>query len=141
MFTGIIWIHVAAISLNVLYDLISFIKSNIDLSRSFSPFQQDAARGPAGEEQGQSNVNVLCRICFFGENEGSERARRMLSCKTCGKKYHRNCLKSWAQHRGKIIGSRVYLGLHMSHILIGGIFKQISFIGVRGHAPLVEFVR
>ncbi|XP_015881634.3 uncharacterized protein LOC107417540 isoform X1 [Ziziphus jujuba] len=59
----------------------------------------DVSRGSAGEEQGQSNVNVMCRICFFGENEGSERARRMLSCKSCGKKYHRNCLKSWAQHR------------------------------------------
>uniref|UniRef100_A0A803P3Q7 Uncharacterized protein n=1 Tax=Cannabis sativa TaxID=3483 RepID=A0A803P3Q7_CANSA len=59
----------------------------------------DVSRGSAGEEQGQSNVNVLCRICFFGENEGSERAKRMLSCKTCCKKYHRNCLKSWAQHR------------------------------------------
>ena len=65
--------------------------------------QQDASRGPAGEEQGQSNVNVMCRICFFGENERSERARRMLSCKSCGKKYHKNCLKNWAQHRGKTI--------------------------------------
>ncbi|XP_010558903.1 PREDICTED: histone-lysine N-methyltransferase 2C-like [Tarenaya hassleriana] len=53
----------------------------------------------AGEELGQSNANVMCRMCFSGENEGSERARRMLSCKSCGKKYHRNCLKSWAQHR------------------------------------------
>ena len=66
-------------------------------------FKQDASRGPTGEEQGQSNVNVMCRICFFGENEGSERARRMLSCKSCGKKYHRNCLKNWAQHRGKLL--------------------------------------
>lgn len=88
----------------------------------FPPCQQDASRGPAGEEQGQSNVNVLCRICFFGENEGSERARRMLSCKNCGKKYHRNCLKSWAQHRGKFIGSRVNSGLQISHILIVGIW-------------------
>ncbi|XP_065872204.1 uncharacterized protein [Euphorbia lathyris] len=53
----------------------------------------------AGDEHGLSNTNVLCRMCFLGETEGNERARRMLSCKSCGKKYHRSCLKSWAQHR------------------------------------------
>ncbi|GKU88623.1 hypothetical protein SLEP1_g2862 [Rubroshorea leprosula] len=58
-----------------------------------------ASKNPAGEEQGQSNMNVMCRMCFLGENEGSERARRMLSCHSCDKKYHRSCLKSWAQHR------------------------------------------
>ncbi|XP_022756808.1 uncharacterized protein LOC111304502 isoform X2 [Durio zibethinus] len=58
-----------------------------------------ASKSPAIEEQGQSNTNVMCRMCFMGENEGSERARRMLSCRKCGKKYHRSCLKSWAQHR------------------------------------------
>ncbi|KAK8639839.1 hypothetical protein V6N13_138206 [Hibiscus sabdariffa] len=52
------------------------------------------------DEKGQSNTNVMCRMCFLGENEGSERARRMLSCRNCGKKYHRRCLKSWAKHRG-----------------------------------------
>uniref|UniRef100_A0A1J3H090 Histone-lysine N-methyltransferase 2B n=1 Tax=Noccaea caerulescens TaxID=107243 RepID=A0A1J3H090_NOCCA len=52
-----------------------------------------------GEELAQSGMNIMCRMCFLGEGEGSERARRMLSCKTCGKKYHKNCLKSWAQHR------------------------------------------
>ncbi|XP_042515527.1 uncharacterized protein LOC122089859 [Macadamia integrifolia] len=51
------------------------------------------------EEQGSSTINVMCRLCFYGENEGSERALRMLACKICSKKYHRNCLKSWAQHR------------------------------------------
>ncbi|CAL9245084.1 unnamed protein product [Arabidopsis halleri] len=51
----------------------------------------------AGEEVVHSGMNIMC---FLGEGEGSERARRMLSCKTCGKKYHKNCLKSWAQHRG-----------------------------------------
>ncbi|XVE74214.1 hypothetical protein DITRI_Ditri11bG0180900 [Diplodiscus trichospermus] len=30
---------------------------------------------------------------------GSERARKMLSCRNCGKKYHRSYLKLWAQHR------------------------------------------
>ncbi|KAL9241317.1 hypothetical protein vseg_015442 [Gypsophila vaccaria] len=53
------------------------------------------------EEQGQvnANVNVMCRLCFSGENEGSERAKKMLPCRECGKKYHRNCLKTWSQHR------------------------------------------
>ncbi|KAK6240208.1 hypothetical protein QUC31_005677 [Theobroma cacao] len=58
-----------------------------------------ASKNSVVEEQGQSNTNVMCRMCFLGENEGSERARRMLSCRNCGKKYHRSCLKSWAQHR------------------------------------------
>ncbi|KAL6989696.1 hypothetical protein U1Q18_015448 [Sarracenia purpurea var. burkii] len=53
----------------------------------------------AGEDQGQSNVKVMCRLCYFGENEGSEKAKKMLSCKSCGKKYHRSCLKAWSQHR------------------------------------------
>lgn len=52
-----------------------------------------------GEEQGLSNVKVMCRLCFSGENEGGERARKMMSCKSCGKKYHRSCLKAWGQHR------------------------------------------
>lgn len=56
-----------------------------------------------GEEQGLSNVKVMCRLCFNGENEGSEKARKMLSCKSCAKKYHRGCLKAWAQNRGKVI--------------------------------------
>ncbi|XP_021280478.1 uncharacterized protein LOC110413824 isoform X2 [Herrania umbratica] len=58
-----------------------------------------ASKNSVVEEQSQSNTNVMCRMCFLGENEGSERARRMLSCRNCGKKYHRSCLKSWAQHR------------------------------------------
>ncbi|XP_068648220.1 uncharacterized protein [Aristolochia californica] len=59
----------------------------------------EAAQDIAREEQGLSVPKVMCRICFSGENEGSERARRMLSCKLCSKKYHRNCLKSWAECR------------------------------------------
>ncbi|KAF2293562.1 hypothetical protein GH714_002825 [Hevea brasiliensis] len=58
-----------------------------------------ASKDSTGDEQGLSNMNVMCRMCFLGEAEGSERARRMLSCKSCGKKYHRSCLKAWAQHR------------------------------------------
>ncbi|XP_074308421.1 uncharacterized protein LOC141643249 isoform X2 [Silene latifolia] len=45
------------------------------------------------------NVNVMCRLCFSGEMEGTERAKKMLPCRTCGKKYHRNCLRTWSQHR------------------------------------------
>ncbi|GKV27482.1 hypothetical protein SLEP1_g36654 [Rubroshorea leprosula] len=58
-----------------------------------------ASKNPAGEEQDQSSTNVMCHMCFLTENEGSERARRVLSCPICDKKYHRSCLKSWAQHR------------------------------------------
>ncbi|KAJ4882809.1 retinoblastoma-related protein 1-like isoform X2 [Raphanus sativus] len=42
---------------------------------------------------------VSMRMCFLGESQGNERARRIISCKICGKKYHKNCVKSWAQHR------------------------------------------
>ncbi|XP_020553450.1 uncharacterized protein LOC105173340 isoform X2 [Sesamum indicum] len=58
-----------------------------------------SVKDAAGEEQGQSTTKIMCRLCFSGENEGSERARKMLSCNSCGKKYHRNCLKAWSQHR------------------------------------------
>ncbi|KAI3445034.1 hypothetical protein Pfo_001699 [Paulownia fortunei] len=58
-----------------------------------------SVKDAAGEEQGQSNAKVMCRLCFSGENEASERARKMLSCNSCGKKYHRSCLKAWSQNR------------------------------------------
>ncbi|KAG8093181.1 hypothetical protein GUJ93_ZPchr0012g20976 [Zizania palustris] len=51
------------------------------------------------EEQGNAAVKVICRLCFSGENEGSTKAAKMLPCKLCNKKYHRNCLKNWGEHR------------------------------------------
>ncbi|XP_042480311.1 histone-lysine N-methyltransferase 2C-like, partial [Macadamia integrifolia] len=60
---------------------------------------KEAVQDIVGEELGSSTINIMCRLCFCGENEGSERAVRMLPCKICGKKYHRNCLKNWAQYR------------------------------------------
>ncbi|KAD3336731.1 hypothetical protein E3N88_32250 [Mikania micrantha] len=53
----------------------------------------------AGEEQAVSHTKVMCRLCFSGESERSEKARKMLSCKSCNKKYHRSCLKAWAHDR------------------------------------------
>ncbi|KAG2263414.1 hypothetical protein Bca52824_070493 [Brassica carinata] len=44
------------------------------------------------------SASVTCSMCYMVEVGKSERAK-MLSCKCCGKKYHRNCLKHWAQHR------------------------------------------
>ncbi|GAB2300161.1 hypothetical protein Dimus_034201 [Dionaea muscipula] len=74
--------------------------ANEDFARRFeSGALVDAQEDLAGEEQGQSNVNIMCRICFSGENEGSQRAKRMISCRSCSKKYHRSCLKVWSQHR------------------------------------------
>ncbi|KAA8520234.1 hypothetical protein F0562_014490 [Nyssa sinensis] len=70
-----------------------------DYARRFESGDLDVSGDLPGEEQGQTNVKVMCRLCFFGENEGSEKANKMLSCKSCGKKYHRSCLKTWAQHR------------------------------------------
>ncbi|KAL1193772.1 PHD finger protein EHD3 [Cardamine amara subsp. amara] len=71
-----------------------------DYARRFESGVNDlSSKDDAGEELAQSGLNIMCRMCFLGEGEGSERARRMLSCKNCGKKYHKNCVKSWAQHR------------------------------------------
>ncbi|MCL7033699.1 hypothetical protein MKW94_019179 [Papaver nudicaule] len=53
----------------------------------------------AGEDEDASAMNIMCRMCFSGENEGSERASKMLSCSFCSKKYHKSCIKNWAQHR------------------------------------------
>ncbi|KAA3471508.1 Histone-lysine N-methyltransferase MLL [Gossypium australe] len=92
----------------------------------------------APQEQGQSNKNVTCHMCFAGENEGSERARRMLACRNCGKKYHRSCLKSWVQHRGtKFYCSDIFYHCSLIHLAL----LQICFIGVPGLAPIVEPVR
>ncbi|XP_028799794.1 uncharacterized protein LOC114755092 isoform X2 [Neltuma alba] len=52
-----------------------------------------------GEECSESDVKVFCRMCNCVENEGSDREKKMLPCKSCGKKYHINCLRVWAQHR------------------------------------------
>ncbi|CAA2981500.1 transcription factor HALR MLL3, involved in embryonic development [Olea europaea subsp. europaea] len=59
----------------------------------------DSVKDAAEEEQGQSNSKVMCRLCFSGEHEGSEKVSKMLPCSSCGKKYHRNCLKAWSQNR------------------------------------------
>ncbi|XP_061959042.1 uncharacterized protein LOC133680246 isoform X2 [Populus nigra] len=53
-----------------------------------------ASKDTPGEDAGP-----FCQICFVGETGRSERARKMLPCKSCGKKYHRSCLKTWARHR------------------------------------------
>ncbi|XP_021852386.1 uncharacterized protein [Spinacia oleracea] len=71
-----------------------------DYARRFeSGALADTIKDSGVEEQGLSNVNVMCRLCFSGENEGSERAKKMHPCSNCGKKYHRSCLKTWSQHR------------------------------------------
>ncbi|KAJ0982666.1 hypothetical protein J5N97_010921 [Dioscorea zingiberensis] len=51
------------------------------------------------EDQGALTPKIMCRICFSGEDAGTEKATKMLSCKTCDKKYHRSCLKIWAEYR------------------------------------------
>ncbi|KAM3004397.1 hypothetical protein FF2_034649 [Malus domestica] len=43
--------------------------------RFVSSYLSDTSRGVVVEKQAKSNVNVMCRICFCGENEGSEKAR------------------------------------------------------------------
>ncbi|XP_047321868.1 uncharacterized protein LOC124925807 [Impatiens glandulifera] len=69
-----------------------------DFARRFESGSMDDS-GDLQVEDGQSNTKVMCRLCFSGENEGSERAWKMLSCKSCSKKYHRNCVKAWAHDR------------------------------------------
>jgi hypothetical protein len=67
------------------------------------------------EDQGNASVKVMCHLCCFGENEGSTKAAKMLPCKLCNKRYHRNCLKSWGEHRGNTIFS---LLLSLQHLFI-----------------------
>ncbi|KAG6470721.1 hypothetical protein ZIOFF_071798 [Zingiber officinale] len=59
----------------------------------------EATNSLDGEYQGNSTVKVMCRICFSGEDEGTEKALKMRSCKQCNKKYHRSCLKTLSEHR------------------------------------------
>ncbi|XP_039130643.1 uncharacterized protein LOC120267030 isoform X2 [Dioscorea cayenensis subsp. rotundata] len=53
-----------------------------------------------GEENQDALIpNILCHMCFSGENDGSEKAAKMLPCKLCNRMYHSSCLKAWAAHR------------------------------------------
>ncbi|XP_024984459.1 uncharacterized protein LOC112520343 [Cynara cardunculus var. scolymus] len=71
-----------------------------DYARRFESGETvDATKDLAGEEQALSNAKVMCRLCFSGENERSEKTKKMLSCRSCSKKYHRSCLKAWAHDR------------------------------------------
>ncbi|KAK8477903.1 hypothetical protein V6N11_039773, partial [Hibiscus sabdariffa] len=79
------------------------------------------------EEQGHSNNNVMCHMCFLGESEGSERARRMLSCQNCCK------------NREALIGYHSVMFYHRSLVHLP--WLQICFIGVPGLAIIVEPVR
>lgn len=56
-------------------------------------------RNALQEETGSLLPKTLCRICLYGEDEGTKKYARMLSCKSCDKKYHRSCLKHWAENR------------------------------------------
>lgn len=58
-----------------------------------------ASKDSTAEDQVLPDANVMCRLCFSAENDGSETAKRMPPCRSCGKKYHRSCLKTWSQHR------------------------------------------
>ncbi|KAG5627490.1 hypothetical protein H5410_012708 [Solanum commersonii] len=111
-----------------------------DFARRFeSGDVEGSMKDVGGEEQGLSNVKVMCRLCFSGENEGGESARKLMSCKCCGKKYHRSCLKAWGQHRGTLIGHN--LSVFSVVLLPICPFLQISSIGAHGHVPHAGFVR
>ncbi|KAG5238454.1 histone-lysine N-methyltransferase [Salix suchowensis] len=57
------------------------------------------AKKVASKDIPGEDVGPLCQMCSVGGTGRSERARKMLPCKICGKKYHRSCLKTWASHR------------------------------------------
>ncbi|KAL2649967.1 hypothetical protein R1flu_018095 [Riccia fluitans] len=42
---------------------------------------------------------VVCGLCTSVETVDTEREKRMLHCRSCSKRYHRKCLKLWAEHR------------------------------------------
>jgi len=63
------------------------------------PFEEAIKRSALLEETGSLLPKTICRICFYGEDEGTKKSARMLSCKSCNKKYHRSCLKRYAENR------------------------------------------
>ncbi|KAK8933254.1 hypothetical protein KSP39_PZI015363 [Platanthera zijinensis] len=65
---------------------------------SIEPIPSNQGIDLTRDDQG-STVKVMCRLCFSGETEGSDRAIKMLSCQSCNKKYHKRCLKSWSEYR------------------------------------------
>ncbi|XP_071720632.1 uncharacterized protein [Rutidosis leptorrhynchoides] len=69
-----------------------------DFARRFESGEAEGITNDVAGE-GLSNGKVMCRLCFSGEHVTSERAKKMLSCKSCNKKYHRSCLKSWGHDR------------------------------------------
>ncbi|KAM0943647.1 putative [histone H3]-lysine(4) N-trimethyltransferase chromatin regulator PHD family [Dioscorea sansibarensis] len=52
-----------------------------------------------GEDQDAFTTNIVCHMCFSGENDGSEKAAKIFPCKVCNRMYHTSCLKAWAAHR------------------------------------------
>ncbi|KAI3742910.1 hypothetical protein L1987_60608 [Smallanthus sonchifolius] len=71
-----------------------------DYARRFESGEAvNITKDAGGEEQAVSHAKVMCRLCFSGGNERSGKARKMLSCKSCNKKYHRSCLNAWAHDR------------------------------------------
>jgi len=93
----------------------------------FQDLLGEASSPHARDDPGHSCVKVICRICFSGENEGSAKAQKMLSCKTCDKKYHRSCLKSWAEHRGPCL---LTLSFCYSVVCWCSISKELLFTGL-----------
>ncbi|XP_031496746.1 uncharacterized protein LOC116261925 isoform X2 [Nymphaea colorata] len=74
-------------------------KKAVEASLAAEDYARRLEAGEVPDASGEASKEVMCRLCYSGENEGSDRAARMLSCRNCSKKYHRTCLKSWAQHR------------------------------------------
>lgn len=101
----------------------------------------DAANNVAIEDLSTPAVKIICRICFSGENEGSTSANKMVPCKTCNKKYHRSCLKVWAEYRGIYL---LVFFLPFDPLIVRNnitFFFQTCFTGIRGHALRAALVR
>ncbi|KAJ4868653.1 RING/FYVE/PHD-type zinc finger family protein [Raphanus sativus] len=77
-------------------------KKKVDEDSAANPDSDDVVV-PVTEINGEDHhdhhsARITCHMCYIVEVGKSERAK-MLSCKCCGKKYHRTCLMSWSQHR------------------------------------------
>ncbi|KAK1432019.1 hypothetical protein QVD17_08890 [Tagetes erecta] len=72
--------------------------------KSFTKLRQGITEDVAGEGQVVSNAKVMWRLNYSEEYERSEKARKMLSCKSYKKKHHMSCLKAWAHDRGQKTG-------------------------------------
>ncbi|CAM6105559.1 unnamed protein product [Calypogeia fissa] len=60
---------------------------------------EGGAASAAQELSREPHRQTVCGICSSAETVGGDREKRMLLCRSCNGKYHRKCVKRWAEFR------------------------------------------